>query len=211
MKLTEQEIALFYKLWYRLVWGINEKHRVIQKFKKPVYGTRLTVSMEAFVIIRDQIWEHPQWIDEFLADTENYEFTELERGIIVLWRKHFVKGKFLVFKHLQKHSVLMRFDKQPNMLYGVCGISDPIKVAFPQSLPFLVNMVLLPFMGKVIYDGIASEYNIAFGPGLRSDAKEWFAESQKMYGIVEMLNGELNIPIVQDPSTGKIEQNRCCK
>ena len=98
----------------------------------------------------------------------------------------------------------MRFDKQPNMLYGVCGISDPIKVTFPQTLPFLVDMVLLPFMGKVIYDGIASGYNIAFGPGLRRNIKEWFAESQKMYGIFETLNGELQIPQVQDPSTGEI-------
>ena len=204
MKLTEQEIVIFYKLWYGLVWGINKKHKVIQEFKKPVYGNHVAVNMEAFVKIRDQIWEHPQWIDEFLADTENYEFTEQERGIIVLWRKHFVKGKFLVFKHLQKHSVLMRFDKQPNMLYGVCGISDPIKVTFPQTLPFLVDMVLLPFMGKVIYDGIASGYNIAFGPGLRRNIKEWFAESQKMNGIFETLNGELQIPQVQDPSTGEI-------
>jgi len=41
MHLTENEIKFFYELWYRLIYGINKKHRIVSKFKKPIYGERV--------------------------------------------------------------------------------------------------------------------------------------------------------------------------
>ncbi len=194
MNLTQQEIAQFYKLWYSIVWGINEKRKIIPRFKKPVYGTRVAVAIEEFMKIRNAMWDNPQWIDELLADHDNGEFTEQERGIITLWRKHFVKGKFLVVKHLAKYSVLMTFEGKPTLLYGVCGITDPLKDALPYPTPFPVELVLLPFGDKIIYDSLASTFNIMFGSGMRSAAKEWYDEAKEKYGIIEMLNGEKLTP-----------------
>ena len=33
MNLNQQELSLFYKLWYSLIWGVNEKHKIIQHLK----------------------------------------------------------------------------------------------------------------------------------------------------------------------------------
>jgi hypothetical protein len=190
MNLSQSEIELFYKLWYGIVWGINEKYGVIPHFKKPVYGKTVTVSIEEFTKIRNAMWDNPNWIDEFLADNDNGEFTELERSIIVSWRRNFVKDKFIVIKHFVKYSVLMPFDDESSSLYGVCGISDSIKDTFPYPLPFVGEFVLLPFKDKIIYDSIAPIFNISFGPGFSSSAKKWYSDLKLKHGITEILNGE---------------------
>lgn len=144
--------------------------------------------------IRDAMWNKPEWIDEFLVSHDNGEFTEQERGIIADWRRHFVRGKFLVVKHLAKYSVLMTFGGDPTLLYGVHGISDSIKDTFPYSAPFPADFVLLPFKGKVIYDGLVSTFNIVFGLGMRSSVKEWYGEAKNKYGVIEVLIGETPAP-----------------
>ena len=113
MNYSPQEISLFYKQFYSLVWVGNEKNKIIPHFKKPVYGTIVAVSMEEFMKICNAIWDNPKLIDEFLASHDNGEFTEVERDTITNWRKHFVKGKFIVIKHLTKYSVLMTNEDNP--------------------------------------------------------------------------------------------------
>lgn len=198
MNLNQQEISIFYKLWYGLVWGINEKHKIIPHFKRPIYGTRVAVSIEEFMKVRNAMWSNPKWIDEFLASYDNGEFTEQERGIITDWRNHFVKGKFVIMKHLAKYSVIMTFEGMPTLLYGVHGISDSVKVALPYPIPFPVELVLLPFNDKIIYDSIAASFNISFGSGMRSASKEWYDEAKEKYGIIEVLNGKA--PVIKIPT-----------
>lgn len=197
MNLDKSEVAQFYKLWYSLVWGVNEKYKIIPHFKKPVYGTRVAVSLEEFSKIRNAMWDNPKWIDEFLADHSNGEFTEQERETIGDWRRYFVRGKFLVMKHLAKYSVLMSFEEKPFLLYGVYGISDPLKDTLPSPVPYLAELVLLPFNGKITYDSIISSFNVKFGSGMRSSAKGWYTEARDQYGIIKVLDGE--IPILQPP------------
>ncbi len=191
MHLSKEDIALFYKLWYAMVWGINEKHKIIPRFKKPVYGTRVAVSLEEFKKIRDTIWEKPELIDEFLAGHNKGEFTDEERKIILEWRKYFVKKRFLIVKHLAKYSVLMSFEGEPNTLYGVQGISDSIKDAIPYPLPLMLDFVLLPFKGVIIYDTFAEISKISFGAGMRSSIKIWYDEAKEKYGIFEVLDGKI--------------------
>lgn len=198
MNLTESEITLFYKLWYSLIWVINEKHKVIPCFKKPVYGTRVTVSVEEFIKVRKAMWDNPEWIDAFLTDHDGSEFTEQEQGIIIEWRNHFVRERFIIIKHLAKYSVLMTSERKPPLIYGVCGISDPIKEILPYPIPILADLVLLPFGDKIIYDSIFSTLNITLGSGMRSMLKELYDETKEKYGIIEKLNGEL--PVCQPQS-----------
>lgn len=185
MNLSEIEIRKFYKLWYALVWGVNERHKVIPHFRKPKYGTQVSVSIEKFAEVRDAMWDNPGWIDEILAENNNEEFTEQERAIIMEWRKHFVKGDFLVVKHLSKYTVLMTFDDEPVYLYGVHGISDPLKNILPQPVPFPINTVLVPWGDKIIFDSLIFSSNVSFGTGARSSVKEWYASSKEKYGIIE--------------------------
>jgi hypothetical protein len=207
MNLSQSEIKIFYKLWYGIVWGINEKHGIIPHFKKPVYGKTVATSIEEFTKVRNAMWDNPNLIDKFLADNDNGEFTELERSIIINWRRNFVKDKFIVIKHFVKYSVLMPFDDESSSLYGVCGISDSIKDTFPSPLPFVGEFVLLPFKDRIIYDSIAPIYNISFGPGFSSSAKKWYNDLKLKHGIIEILNGE-DPKLVQSSEKAKKKSNK---
>jgi len=185
MNLSQNEIQQFYKLWYSLIWGVNEKHKIVPAFKKPVYGER--VNEEPFIAVRAKLWENPQWIDDFLYDNEFGELTEPEYGILQNWRKNFIKAQFIVMKHLKIYSVFMTFD-EPVKLYGVCGISNPIKDTAPYETPYMVDAVLLPFKDKIIYDSFIGAYPVSFGKGYRTSFKDAYEKTKETVGIIENMN-----------------------
>jgi hypothetical protein len=186
MALAPNEIALFYKLWYGLVWGVNEKHKIIPRFRKPVFGRTVDVDLATFMRVRDAIWDRPERIDRFLARQK--EFDQTESAIIADWRSSFVKGRFLVVKHLTRYSALMPFESgtDSDLVYGVHGISDPLSLPLPQT-PCLAELVLLPFQGKIIYDSFVGVVPVSFGPGIRASAKQWYAEARAKNGIIKTL------------------------
>ena len=183
MTLVQQEITQFYKLWCALIWGVNEKHSIVPEFEKPVYGK--PIDQAPFMAIRAKLWENPEWIDEFIQEIEYGELTEHELGMLANWRKNFVKDRFVIVKHLKKHSVFMTMNEPPVTLYGVCGISNPISEVTPYKLPVMVEAVLLPFGDKIIYDSLIEPYSVSFGKGMRDSLKEAFDEAKETVGIIE--------------------------
>ena len=51
----------------------------------------------------------------------------------------------------------------------------------------MIETVLLPFKGMIVYDGLMSSYNISFGPGIRRRLNESFKEAKARHGIVTSL------------------------
>ena len=186
MTLTQQEITKFYELWCALIWGVNEKKGIVPKFKKPIYGEN-PIDQSPFIAIRVELWENPEWIDEFIKDNEFGDLTEVDLGILADWRKYFVKDRFVIIKHLKKYSILMTMDEEAS-LYGVCGISNPISESVPYSLPLMVEAVLLPFKDRIIYDSFIAPYNVTFGKGMRSSFKDAFDTAKSKVGIIENMN-----------------------
>ncbi|MDR1608086.1 MAG: hypothetical protein LBT38_06730 [Deltaproteobacteria bacterium] len=183
--LTEEGVNLFYKIWLNLVYGVNENHQIIEGLEKPILGQSMTVPVEEFYKIRCAMWENPQFIDEYLD--QNVTIIEEEREIISLWRKHFIKDKFVVVKHLAKYSVLSTFSGDPVTLYGVYGIKDSIEDTNPLPTPFLLDTVLLPFKDRIIYDSLAKIFSVGFGSGIRSSFNKSYQEAKATQGIVESL------------------------
>ena len=200
MKLTQPEIEQFYKLWYGLIWGINEKHEIVPRFKKPVYGQ--TVNDEPFVAVRKRLWEKPDLIDEFLRDNKYCDLTETERDILADWRKSHVKGSFVIWKHLSKYSIFITTEN-PVKLYGVCGISNSIKETARYEVPVMIETVLLPFNGKIIYDSFIGFYRISFGGGIKNSIKDSYNKAKKSIGIIENMSIP---PVPEKPREKKADQ-----
>jgi hypothetical protein len=197
--LADAEIRLFYKLWYELIYSVNQMKRVVPKFKKPVLGKK--VEFHPLVDVIDKMWDNPQWIDEYLAAHDDGRLTESERGIIVSWRNGFIRGRFLVMKHYKKYTVFMPFVDNPDRLYGVVGISEPVAFVVPASVPFPATTTLLPFNGKIIYDSIILTSNVSFGRGYTEGFMASFNEIKKKYGIIESIDADGNAVIT--PPTQK--------
>jgi hypothetical protein len=55
----------------------------------------------------------------------------------------------------------------------------------------LVTTVLLPFRGKIIYDGLVSGYNITFGGGIKRTLNEEYKQAKEAFGIITSLGDDM--------------------
>src|SRR5215510_13293915 len=82
--------------------------------------------------------------------------------------------------------VFLSTDRQP-VAYGVLALTQPFEALVGPSLPVLTEAVLLPFQGRIVYDGLMTSYRISFGPGIRRSLNESFKEAKARPGIVTSL------------------------
>ena len=72
------------------------------------------------------------------------------------------------------------------------GLYDNIEDAlYGRRPPIMVQAVLLPFKGKIIYDGILSFYNVYFGRGIRSGLNEAYMAAKQNDRIITTLEPEM--------------------
>jgi len=168
--LDPDDAALFYRAWWPLLTWVNEQRRVVPGFREPTPEHPLDMSLANK--IRKVIWADDELRTGFLAAGAS-KLRDAERHLIASWRDR-VSGKFVVFKHLQKHSIFMS-----ESVYGVLGIYSPLAEIIP-NVPMFVEAVLLPFRDRIIIDGIVESYGIqiAFGPGTRRSLNDQYARAR---------------------------------
>lgn len=112
-----------------------------------------------------------------------------ELGIVSSWR-HLVSGRFIALRQHKKHMIFLACDEK-SCAYGVTGLVDPMELVIGQPLPAMVQTVLLPFRGKIVYDGIISKFRVAFGPGSRRGFEETLRTVKQTHGLVTSLPREV--------------------
>ena len=139
--------------------------------------------------VRDALYAHRELLDEFVkGNPAKLSPDELE--IIGTW-KHAVVGQFFIFRYLSKYAIFLNTDS-PKKAYGVLALADPFEELIGPYLPRLIQTVLLPFKGKIIYDGLLSGHNITFGGGVKRRLHEEYKEAKETFGIITSLpEGEL--------------------
>ncbi len=199
MNLTPDETKLFYNLYAALLSFTNRKLEV-----SPVHFSGsveyFSTPPEARVAIRDALFDHRELIDEFVAENPaKLKADELE--IIATW-KDAVVGKFYIFRYLKNYTAFLTSGGSPNKAYGVLGLADPLEEVVGPYLPRLVTTVLLPFQGKIVYDGLVSGYNITFGGGMKRMLNNEYKQAKAAFGIITSL-GEEAVP---EPTREKVKK-----
>ncbi|MEN8246305.1 MAG: hypothetical protein ABFS43_15560, partial [Thermodesulfobacteriota bacterium] len=78
-------------------------------------------------------------------------------------------------------------------VYGVLGLYKNFDELIHRSrLPLYVQTVLLPFQGKIIYDGIFQTHNVYFGSGIKHDLKESYMIAKQNDRIIESFDNAQN-------------------
>ena len=178
MVLTVEERKIFFDNWLKLLTFVNNKYKIIKNFgapKSPV-GLDITELMK----IRNKLWENSFLINEYLKHSK---ITDENKRIVNSWN-NFIKNKFLFIKSFKKYSVFMDFENK--RLYGIYGISSPIIDIIPY-LPIMIQTVLIPFNGKIIFDSLILQDNVSFGKNMRQSFHEEYMEIKKEYGIINNL------------------------
>jgi hypothetical protein len=141
-------------------------------------------SLEEKVKVRNALYENIGLIDSFVQDNP-FGFSSEELEIVKSW-KHFVSGNFYLVRFLSNYAVFLDTGDPPRV-YGVLGITNTIDEKCGDSVPILVNTFLLPFKGKIIYDGFLGFHNIHFGSGIRKNLNRSYQESKARLGIITSL------------------------
>jgi hypothetical protein len=160
MKLSPANADRFFKLTWGLHYYVNQQRQLIPSIN--TVEDYADLPLEEKLPVREALYTNPELFDGFVADNP-LEFSDEELAIISTW-KHFVEGEFYIERTLKKYAVFIGPD---DVVYGVLGLYEGLNEIFPKNrLPLLVRAVLLPFQGKIVYDGLFQGANIFFGGGI---------------------------------------------
>jgi hypothetical protein len=184
MNLPEPEGRLFYRLFVGLQRLANARHRVVPPFDTE--AALLSRPMEQRLAVRDALYADPDCFNTFL-DAGDLPAIPDAAEIVAGWRDHRIAGRFLVLRHLKRHTIFLSTEGEIRA-YGVLGLADPLERMFPEP-PALVAAVLLPFRGRIIYDGmlITMGPNIVFGGGFRRGLEADYREAKAREGVITAL------------------------
>lgn len=184
MILSKAEYDLFYKVYPQLMVYAGIQENVLPK--DTIVDELMELSSPEIMPIRDLLYDNIKYIDEYIKKHGN-KHSEEELDAMQQF-KHFKKGAFYVMQLNKKHAVFMNGD----YAYAVCALGTPFEQFFGKNLPAWVETVLLPFKGKIIYDGLIGLRPVHFGRGIRDNLKNDLNLAKGKYGLIE------NLPISND-------------
>jgi len=181
VRLPEKDLELFFKLYPALLLYANQQLNVIEGATK--LDEFKGLSLEEQVEVRDALCDKPSLIDSFAAENP-YKFTREELETVSGWRHH-LKGTFYLVRYLKRYAVFL--DENATRAYGVQALNDSFEEILGPELPVRLEAMLLPFKGRIVYDGFMRYYNIYFGRGFRRDLNEDYQEAKHRHGVITSL------------------------
>jgi|SRR3990170_8653438 len=178
MKLTVQDADLFFKLMWSLQNYVNLKLEIIPDIATVDKYQQLPSSKK--LNVRDALYDNIDLIDSFVEENPQ-DLSKAELEVVKSWKK-FERGDYFIERLLKKYAIFIGGEK----VYAVLGLYESLEVVLPYvRLPYYAKAVLLPFKGKIIYDGMLQGYAISFGGGIRSNLKETYMAAKQNGRIIE--------------------------
>ena len=182
MKLSEKDAGLYFKLVSGLQLFVNKKLNV---FPEITTSEDLSVASDEEILkLNQSLYDNIHLIDEYVKENPD-RISESKLEIVSKW-KNFVQDQFHIERFLKNYAVFISTSSEK--VYGVLGLSEGFdKLIHKSRLPFLTDAVLLPFKGKIIYDGFLRSYNMYFGSGIKKRLKETYMRAKQNGRIIETL------------------------
>ena len=204
MKLSEQEAEVFFKLMSGLLLFVNNQtggHAQLSSV-----GELELLPQEEKLAVRDELFENPEYIDRYVQQNPQ-GFHKTELNIISSWKK-FVVGDFFIERLLKKHAIFINEDQ----VYAVLALHTPFDDYFDRrALPLYVRAVLLPFKGRIVYDGLLEYYSVSFGRNISWEVKEVYLKAKQNQTIIKNLedtrfDGQISPPPPLPDWSSEIDQ-----
>ncbi len=181
MILSEADAKLFFELWLELLDHTNKKYKVNPQLSE--ISPKVSLPIKKIMTVSDWLWEHPGEIDSYLS--ENSHLSTEQQEIVCGW-KRFVRGSFIVERHLRKGSVFI--SSQTLKVYLVKGITDPWDYLLRhEPLPVMLHATLIPFRDTIISDGLVRPYDLMFGGGMKQELKDIYLSAKKNGKVIQFL------------------------
>lgn len=179
MKLTEEDANLYFKLTWSWQFFVTQKLQLFPDVTTVEDYREL--SADEKIIVRDACYEHPQLLDKYLKSNPD-DFSPEELAIMRQW-KNPVQGEFRIERYLKNHAI---FITENEKVYAVVGLYMGFDEMIPKNrLPLPCQTSLLPFKGKIIYDGLMKSYSVYFGGGIKSSLKKTYIRAKQNGRIID--------------------------
>ena len=183
MLLSREDFDHFARLYNSLTHFVNQRLEIVSSFPNPEAFPGLP-NMER-IEIRDELANNIGLIDDFIAKNPAYLAAD-DLAIVSQW-KHCVSGKFIVFRQLKKHMIFLTVENSPTA-YGVLALTETFGEMFGgESLPQVVETLLFPFKGKIIYDGLMSTYKASNRGRSKRSFNVYYRDAKERLGVVTSL------------------------
>ncbi|RLG13343.1 MAG: hypothetical protein DRN71_05015 [Candidatus Nanohalarchaeota archaeon] len=176
MKLTADEIGEFFKLYKSLIFYINTKKKLIDGLESP-YDVDMSNDIAE---LRNFAVKDHSLIDSFVGENP-FKFTDDELKTVESWKKG-ILSKFLIVKYDKDYT--MFFHPETRRCYGVLYLNDSFGKMLGPYLPVHLETWIIPFNGKIIYDGLILSSPISFGSTLGKSVISEGMEAAVKYGVV---------------------------
>ncbi|WP_028043563.1 hypothetical protein [Candidatus Stoquefichus massiliensis] len=159
--LGEKEAKYFYKMYMNLLDYVNKKYHIIQENH---LATARHVEPLDQVKVRNKMFEDMSIIDEYIQRNPNHLNSTILKQIEEV--KNAIMVNCIIVKYEKNYTLIM--DDQ-DILYAIIGgVSNLDEVIPSQELPYMCKLVLVPYKGKILYDGVIEGTNIQMGSGIQS-------------------------------------------
>lgn len=181
MRLPPEQAERFYRIWWALLRFVNERQLLVPPLpeQKPD-----VIPIEVAVTIRQALWADDALLERFVAENPA-KLDQAGLDLVASWRRR-LSGRFIIMRHLKKHSVFLD-EGDPGRAYGVVGLLSALDEVTPPFLPVIVDTVLLAFEDVIVYDGLIMPYNIMIGPGMRRGLEESYRRAREREGVITSL------------------------
>ena len=180
--IEQKDTRLFYKLYFSVLDFVNSKEKIIPNKK---IDPNIYIEPDELVNLIEVFWkDKDRFIDEYIEkNPSNFTFRNLN---IISDFRYGMRKNFLLVVYEKNYTVL----NDEGINYMVKGLNENLdKFIAPEKTPMLMQTAIMPFNGRIIYDGFISTTNIRLAQDIVSKAFEDYSYGQKIYSLLpENLN-----------------------
>ena len=182
MILTTEEYNAFLKIHLDLLYFTGKKHKILKA------GSSLKdfkdFPLENKFECRECFNEHPDILEEFVEQNQA-KLSGRQMQILDGFRRRVMSDYFIILKCLKKYAIFIDYDSKK--VFGVTGLSNPFQ-DFYDDFPVIVKAAILPYNGKIIYDGFLESYEVYLGPNMTWEYTEIYKQAKINRQIITSLD-----------------------
>ena len=196
MILQPHETERFYRIWFAMLSYANRRLKLVRDLpESPREGS---IGVQDAYKVAAAVWADDALRHGFI-DENPVGLPPEDLALARSWDRR-VAGDFYIFRFLKKYTVLIDQSEHARV-YGVLGLVSPIEDIIRGPLPTLARMTLLPFEGRITYDGLMAPYNVYFGSGIRGNLNDIYRLANERGAIITSLEA----PAVASPQHSRAE------
>ena len=180
MILNQTEYRDFISIHLNLIYYAGLKKEVIDP--DMTFAQFLKLKLESKTKCRDELNKHSDLLDSFIKDSS--KSLTADQINIILGFKQKIEGDFIILKCLKDNAIFI--DSNNKKVYAVKALSDVFDKFF-DFFPVYCNATLIPFKGKIIYDGFLTSHRVRFGKNYRFEFNDIYKNAKENNAIIRTI------------------------